>query len=303
MPDVYAIITTYNGRKWYYKCFTSLINSSLQLKIVAIDNASSDDTVQYIKNKFPGIKLIESDKNLGFGQANNLGIKYSLEQGADFVFLLNQDAHINPETIEMLVKTHKKHPEYGILSPIHLNGAGDKLDKGFLNYAGPEYTEKLLNDFCLNQVSDVYESRFVNAAAWLISRECLQKVGGFDPIFFHYGEDNNYCQRVIYHGLKIGIVPSLNIFHDREYKAKKYDSKQILQYYLLTVANIGNPNFMNDHKKLCRQDYIRMTKELLHGNFNKFRINYQNLRTKKKLLPKILESRRLNMAEGPAYLS
>lgn len=302
MPEIYVIITTYNGRQWYDKCFTSLLNSSLPLKIVAIDNASSDDTVQYIKDKFPTIKLIESSKNLGFGQANNVGIKHALDQGADYVFLLNQDAHITLETIDILVKTHEKHPDYGILSPIHLNGAGDKLDKGFLNYAGPEYTDDLLNDFCLNQVSDVYESQFVNAAAWLISCNCLQKVGGFDPIFFHYGEDYNYCQRVQYHEMKVGIVLSARIFHDRVYKQQPYGPDQIYRHFLLKVADINNESYKGDKQKHMQQDRIRMITGLMHGDLKKFRQNCQNLRRKRKNMEAIEESRRKNKKGGMLYI-
>src|SRR5690606_31512456 len=57
---------------------------------------------------------------------------------------------------------------------------------------------------------------FVNAAGWLLSRNILENIGGFDPIFFHYGEDDNYCQRAQYHGFKIGIVPNAFLLHDRE---------------------------------------------------------------------------------------
>jgi GT2 family glycosyltransferase len=67
----------------------------------------------------------------------------------------------------------------------------------------------------------IYEIEFVNAAAWLISAECIRTVGFFEPLFFLYGEDNNYLQRVTYHGLKIGIAPQSRIYHDRETRAGK----------------------------------------------------------------------------------
>jgi len=64
-------------------------------------------------------------------------------------------------------------------------------------------------------LGDVYEFPFVNAAAWLVTAEALQKIGGFDPIFIHYGEDDNFCQRIRFHGLKVGVVPDAKVRHDR----------------------------------------------------------------------------------------
>ena len=70
-------------------------------------------------------------KNLGFGRANNIGLKWALENDANFVFLNNQDAWVKPETIGGVISVSQSNPEYGILSPVHLNEAGDRLDHEF----------------------------------------------------------------------------------------------------------------------------------------------------------------------------
>ena len=114
-----------------------------------------------------------------------------------------------------MVSIHRKNPEYGIISPLHLNGAGDTLDRGFLSILVRNDC-RLVPDGIIGRRLDLYPIPFVNAAAWLISRECLMKVGGFDPLFFHYGEDDNFCQRVIYHGFRIGVCPLGFVRHDRE---------------------------------------------------------------------------------------
>ena len=72
---VFAIIVSYKGRQWYDRCFSSLQESTIPIEIVVIDNASGDGSADYIRERFPQITLICSDKNLGFGQANNLGMK------------------------------------------------------------------------------------------------------------------------------------------------------------------------------------------------------------------------------------
>src|SRR4051812_40126509 len=128
MTNIFTIIVTYNGSKWISKCLKSLFDSTLPLKIIVIDNASADDTCEKIRNGFPEVNLIESSFNLGVCKANNRGIKKAFDVGATHFFLLNQDAWIEPDTIEKLVAQQQENTEYAVLSPLHLNGKGDALD-------------------------------------------------------------------------------------------------------------------------------------------------------------------------------
>ena len=204
-------------RDWIQKCFDSLLLSSVATEIIAIDNGSADGSVEFIQKNYSQVKLIAANENLGFAKANNIGIKYALEQGADYFFLLNQDAWVEKDTIEKLLETFNQNADAGIVSPIHLNGSKTKLDFGFSDCVLPKNTPNFVSDLYFNRLKDSYETNFVNAAAWLISCKCIKRVGGFDTsLFYHYGEDDNYCQRVTYHGLKIYIATSTIICHDRE---------------------------------------------------------------------------------------
>ena len=246
MYKLFAIVVTYNGMKWYDKCFGSLKNSSIPIHTIVIDNASTDNTISYIKKNYPDIYLIESNKNLGFGKANNIGIKYALEQGADYVFLLNQDAYIMPDTIEKLHQQMQQNPEYGILSPIHLSGTKKELDYNFSTYISVNRCPDLVSDFIVKKRPEdkIYSVEFVNAALWLISKECLNKIGVFCPLFSHYGEDNNYLQRLTYHNIKFGIYPFAWGVHDRSQNVMKKIDKQcksrIYVYHLILLCNINN---------------------------------------------------------------
>lgn len=197
--------------RWIERCLQSCVD----YPIIVIDNASTDSTLNFVRKHFKEVMLIENRHNLGFGKANNLGISKALAMGAKHVFLLNQDAYLYPDTITTLLNNHIKHPTYGILSPIHLTGNGDAYDLQFLNHVN--FEQELLP----NNIEDLKEDKpiidvpFVNAAGWLINKQCLETVGGFDPIFFHYGEDDNYCQRVLFHGFKIGVLRNAFIKHDR----------------------------------------------------------------------------------------
>lgn len=199
--------------RWLSKCLDSCQGYS----VIIVDNGSSDGTLDYIENTRPDILLFKQNKNLGFGRANNLGIAEGLKRDADSVFLLNQDAYLHQGCISSLIKVQELRPDFGILSPIHLNGKGDKLDQQFSGYMGFENNVDFYSDFVLKKpLQEVYEVPFVNAAGWLLSRKILETIGGFDPIFFHYGEDENYCHRAKFHGFKIGVVPNAFLDHDRQ---------------------------------------------------------------------------------------
>lgn len=219
MPRILVIIVTYNGEQWIETCLQCLNKSIQRISVMIVDNASSDQTKKIIKTGFTQFTLVEGKQNSGFGQANNIAMKYALDQGFDYVFLLNQDAYIYPDTIKQLLYIHQNHPEYGIISPLQLNSNGSKPDEVFERFISNNYPKNFIADLDIRKedLPEVFPVRFVNAAAWFISRECLRKVGYFHPLFYHYGEDNNYCSRAQYHGFKTGITPTASVRHDKVY--------------------------------------------------------------------------------------
>ena len=110
MKSVYAIIVSYNFNRndWLNKCLTSLKKSSYPVNIIVVDNNSTDNSVNIIKSKYPEVILFEQKENLGFAKANNIAIRYAYDKGADFVFLLNQDAWIEKDTVAKLVEVAEK---------------------------------------------------------------------------------------------------------------------------------------------------------------------------------------------------
>jgi GT2 family glycosyltransferase len=234
---VFVIIVTYNGSKWIEKCINSLLHSTYPIDIVVVDNYSTDNSVELLK-QFSQIHLILSKENLGFGKANNIGIDYALKNNADYVFLLNQDTWIFDETISNLVAVAQNNPSFGIVSPMHFSGDEKTLDEGFVTYYSRKIGENLDKNIVIVP--------FVNAAAWLVSSACLRKVGGFESLFGHYGEDRNYCDRVLYHQFQIVIAENAKICHDR--KITRSFKKDVIQskYKMLSqVLDINNTLFLS----------------------------------------------------------
>jgi GT2 family glycosyltransferase len=204
-------MVTYNGMRWLPE---TMLQIPPAVKVVVVDNASGDETVTFLTKNFPAVTVLPQAENLGFGRANNIGIAHAMQSGARWFFLLNQDAYLEPGCLGILQETARRHPEYGVLSPLHFSGEGSLLDRFFSGYIAPDRNLAMTSDAFRGRLGDVYEFPFVNAAAWLLSADA-RRIGGFDPIFFHYGEDDNFCQRIRYHGLKVGVVPAAKVRHDR----------------------------------------------------------------------------------------
>jgi GT2 family glycosyltransferase len=282
---VYVIIVTYNGLKWIDKCLSSLSGDSAVNKVIVIDNGSTDGTVNCIEENFPTTTLIKNPHNSGFGQANNLGMKIAIDEGADHVFLLKQDAWIEECAITKLVKIQQRDRRYGILSPIHLRGDGAAVDMKYGMFVMSSENTKLFSDLYLHRdnLNDAYSVTFVNAAAWLISRECLEIVGGFSPVFFHYGEDMGYANRVIYHDFKIGICPGSIIYHDRKNFREHPDISTPKEYltiktnlHLISLTNI-NGIFIERYAKVVYKVVTEFFKWLFKGDFKKASISGKEL--------------------------
>lgn len=304
----YCVIATYNAEKWLKKCLNSLKDSSYDLKTIVVDNASSDATLNIIETDFPEVIVLKQSENLGFGKSNNIGISYALKHQAQYVFLLNQDAYIEKNTLEHLINIAQKNPEYGILSPIHLNWEGTHLEYYFARFAAKQ--EEFLNDYVLQRsLKTIYEVPFVNAAAWLIHRNVLTSVGGFDPIFYHYGEDNNFTQRARYHGFKIGIVPNTFIRHDSPKRKLNYGQLFDDEYYRIET-NQFKLNFANILKDYNIEGIKKQKKRIINLIIiNILKLKWSNVMgyiKKYKIfgqaITQIKESRKINIEKAPHYL-
>lgn len=304
IAKIFVIIVSYKGHRWYERCFTSLRQSDLPVQTVVIDNASNDGTVEYIRAHFPEIHLIESKENLGFGRANNMGMRYALDNGADYVFLLNQDAWVEPSTIGELVRVAEKYPEYGILSPVQVNKEKSKVLDGVIDFLSyPTHTcYELFNDLLLGTKKEVYSVREMNAAAWLLPRKTLEIVGGFDPIFLHYGEDWNYMSRVLYHNMKIGLLPDVLVVHDcvERVKQNKGYAATYDKWLLQRTTDLLYPDIIVD--EMCKQSIKQSIVKLLTFKRNTFIENWKTFVFLRKNKKRIIESRRKNANEGMSWL-
>ncbi len=278
-----VVIVTYNGRRWLDRCLGSVRTwkpdgSALSaVDLFVVDNASTDGSADFVASEFPEAILVRNDRNLGFGKANNIGMRYALEKGYDYVYLMNQDAWINEITLGRLVRYAENDEDYGVLSPLQFRADGERLDRLF---------EKRFRS-TPDEVYDhsVVEVPFIMAAHWLLPRRTLETVGLFDEIFTHNGEDDNYCDRVRYHGLSVGVASAFAV-HDREDRPLSKEAAirlNCLSGSLARLCNINRPLW----ERVCYVTFFTLVKSLKYGSTLPWK-HYSDLI---RMLPRIREAR------------
>ncbi len=254
-----VIVVTFNAEKYIDACLQSIDYNKYD--VVVIDNASSDSTVEKIKSSYPQTILIEQTINLGFGQANNIGLRMALSEGYDYIVLLNQDAWLLPDTIECLISSMIAHPEYWILSPVQYHSA--------INDIEPQFRKYLMRSQIPVEDGNVHEIKFANAAIWLLKREHIEDVGGFDPLFPHYGEDDDYINRCKAKGGKIGVDTLAKAYHDRNLSIEKPDYNRIKYLTKLSYFNMikrQNSSLRTNIWRFFRQASLMIGKALSKGD-------------------------------------
>lgn len=257
MKKVFVIIVTYKGKRWYDKCFMSLRESTIPIHTIVIDNTPGDEDASYIEEHYPEVHLIKPKENIGFGRANNMGMRYALDNDCDYVFLLNQDAWLmQSDVLEQLIRISEQHPEYGILSPMHLTADEKMLS---IQYENTEHdcSRQLVSDLYCNRLQDVYETDYVNAAAWLLPSRTLERVGGFNPLFYIYGEDDDFLHRVHFHKLKVGICPRLRVVHDHKpFSAGQVSFNKMEKELLSQLLNVNRTVSIFAYKRYFWRKWI-----------------------------------------------
>lgn len=212
---ILVIVVTFNSAGWIRKCLDSVRCSEEKLDCIIIDNNSSDETVSIVESEYSEFILVPSKDNLGFGKGNNIGLEYAKNNGYEGVLLLNQDAWLKTNTASVLREFCAQNRNIGIVSPIHLSEENDALDPKFAKAF--VVNNKTVLDHAVRQKSihDVYTVNFVNAACWYLPVSVLRRVGGFNTNFFMYGEDDDYCNRILLHGLEIKILTGCFVHHGR----------------------------------------------------------------------------------------
>jgi hypothetical protein len=231
VPLVYVIVLSWNGLDWLKVCIPSLLKTKYKnFKTVVVDNGSTDGSQRFIKKNFPAVTLIENDENLGFSAGNNIGIKYAIQKGADYVVLLNNDTVVDEYWLGELVKAAGSKEVGACTSKFLLydkkgviNSAGGQVN--FLGFAWPVG----LNEKDRGQYTE-REVAFGCAASLLLKTTVLKEVGLFDPSYFIYADDTDLSWRIRLRGYKILYAPKSVVWH--KYSATMQTRRKKYKYLI-----------------------------------------------------------------------
>lgn len=247
LPLVITVVLNTNHRDDTLACLASLAqNTYPNNQIIVLDNASSDGSVAAIRAAFPAVQIIELTKNLGYAGNNNVGIAAAIAQGADWVFVLNEDTILDPNCIQELVRFAESDSQIGIVGPMvyhHseptvIQSAGGKLGR----YWKSQHIAQ--NEFDTGQISCPHVVEWISGCAILVRRSVIAQVGVIDERFFYYWEETEWCVRVRAANWQIFHVPAAKLWHkgvQRDYKPKPAIAYYNTRNQLLLLAKHRAP--------------------------------------------------------------
>lgn len=247
---VYIIILNWNGWQDTLECLDSLKNISYDnFSIVVVDNGSKDDSVYRIKNHFAQFAIRNSqfiilDSNLGFAGGNNAGIKYAMENGADYILLINNDTIVDKNFLGELVEAGEADNKIGLAGPkIYYYSEPNRIwfAGGKINWLKNSGKHRGLDEIDAGQYDKARKVDYLTGCSLLIKREVIEKIGGLSNDYFLYYEDTDFCLRAKSAGYKCLYVPSAEIYH-KVSRSTKPGSSSYVYYHTRNGLTLAKRN-------------------------------------------------------------
>lgn len=225
-PRVWVSILNWNNYQSTISCLESVQQlTDPAVGIVVVDNASLNDSVAQIQAAFPNLHMITTRENLGFAGGHALALDYIKTTGADFMWMLNNDAKVSPDTLQALLKAYQNLGEgvYGSV-PLDAETRSRILHVGWSVDAGgqPLFLQaesipwKAHYDTWVDSNPRPHHVANINGSSFMIPLALIDRHGFMDESFFLYGEETDYCFRLAKHGIPSYIVPESVITHERQ---------------------------------------------------------------------------------------
>lgn len=221
MLTVAVVILNWNGRKLLEQFLPTIINYSSNdfTKIYIADNASTDDSVSFVKNNFPTVSVIQNSKNVGYAKGYNDALK---NINADIFTLVNSDIEVTENWLIPVVNYFEQHPEVSIIQP----KIKDYKNKEYFEYAGAAggFIDSFGYPFCRGRIFDTVEKDqnqyektekifWASGACFFVRVSVFQQLNGFDETYFAHQEEIDFCWRAYNSGHQVYYLPSSEVYH------------------------------------------------------------------------------------------
>lgn len=231
-PLVVSVILNTNRREDTLACLASLAESTYSnQRIIVLDNKSTDDSVVAIRNSFPSVEVIELEENHGYAGNNNVGIHAAVGQGADWVFVLNEDTVLDPECVTYLVDVGESSDQIGVVGPMVYHHDEPEIIQSAGGLLGPYWESIHLGKDELDhgQFGNPRPVEWISGCAIMVRREVIENAGVIDERFFYFWEETEWCVRASRAGWQIVHVPAARLWHKGV--QRNYRPKPSLLYY------------------------------------------------------------------------
>ena len=215
-PLVISVILNSNRRQDTLECLASLMQSSYpNHRAIVIDNHSNDGSVQAILTNFPTVQIVELAENHGYAGNNNVGIHYALEQGADWVFVLNEDTILAKDCLSRLLETGESDERIGIVGPMVYHHADPNIIQTAGGRLGSRWEAWHLaeDEEDRGQYQSPHLVEWVSGCGILVRRAVIEQVGVIDERYFYYWEETEWCLRAGKAGWQVMHVPKAKLWH------------------------------------------------------------------------------------------
>lgn len=214
----YIILVNWNGWRDTAACVESCAHlTGAAYRLLVVDNHSSDDSVAQLRERFPHLRIEVTAENLGFAGGNNVGIELALAEGADFVWLLNNDTTVAPDSLSELLRAAAEHPGAGMFGskvlyharPDTIWFAGGFLDPkraGYPRHVGADQVDD-------GRFDEPATADFLTGCSLLVRRQVIDQIGPVAEEFFMYWEDVEWCARAQAAGWECRYVPASRVWH------------------------------------------------------------------------------------------
>ena len=237
-PKVSAVTVNWNSLNDTVECLNSLRKVDYpNFEVIVVDNASADGSPEEIEKSFPEVTLIKSEKNTGWGGGTNLGLRHAMSNGAQYIWLLNNDLVVEPDALGKLVSTAEQIPGAALVSPIlYYYSTRSKIQHCGSVFDWKNYVVRHFDD--PKEAESVEEGDFwLWFTAILMKREVAEKVGYFDEKYFIYYDDMDYAARALKARCKHKLEPTARVYH-RSHSADKGGLRNLpLHYFYYMTRN------------------------------------------------------------------
>ena len=218
LPKVGIVILNHNGKAMAKECLRSVFNARYSNKqVILVDNASTDDSVEYLCNLFPNLTIVENSENLGVAGGRNRGFREALGLGADYVLSLDNDTHIALNAIAALVQAAESDPAIGVIGPKTYadDGSGNiQCAGGRITYTQNVCSQRGWGEPDHGQYDKIEDVDYFPGFGFMARREVFEKLNFLDESFYGYGhEDTDFCLRATQSGYRVVYIPHAVMWH------------------------------------------------------------------------------------------